>query len=157
MVRGDNGRTIHGRMRGFTLLEVLIALVVLSIGLLGIAALQGIGLRSSQGAYLTSQAGLLAYDIADRIRANPENFPIYNGFVTDCPEVVAPTPLVTADLNEWSCAVESLLPGGEGRINGLETVLPGIGTVTRYTVTVEWEDLQSAGGNPWDFVLVFDI
>ena len=148
---------MHERMRGFTLLEVLIALVVLSIGLLGIAALQGVGLRSSQGAYLTSQAGLLAYDIADRIRANPDNFATYNGFATDCPDVVATTPLVTADLNEWSCAVEALLPGGEGRINGLETLLPGIGMVTRYTVTVEWEDLQSAGGAPWDFVLVFDI
>ena len=157
MMRANGRHTTAGRMRGFTLLEVLIALVVLSFGLLGIAALQGVGLRSSQGAYLTSQAGLLAYDIADRIRANPENFGTYDGFETDCPETVATTPLVMADLQEWSCAVEALLPNGEGRIAGLETVLPGIGTVTRYTVTLEWEDLQSDGGPPWDFVLVFDI
>lgn len=148
-----------GRLQqGFTLLEVLIAMVILSIGLLGIAALQGLGLRSSQGAYLTSQAGLLAYDMADRIRANPETVVSYNGVVADaCPDPVPTTPLLAADLAEWACSVTTLLPNGEGRITGVETVVPGIGTITTYTITLEWEDLQSAEGETWNFVLTVDI
>jgi len=148
------GKKVHERAGGFTLLEVLIALVVLSIGLLGIAALQGVGLRSSQGAYLTSQASLLAYDMADRIRANPQTVATYNGFDTDC--AAAGVGLAGADLQEWSCAVETLLPNGTGRIDGVEQNFPLIGTITQYTITLTWEDLQS-GGTPWTYVLAVEI
>jgi type IV pilus assembly protein PilV len=58
------------RAAGFTLLELLIAVVVTSIGLLGIAALQATGLRDNHGAYLRTQATYVANDIADRMRAN---------------------------------------------------------------------------------------
>ncbi len=61
------GRT---RSAGFSLLEVLVALLVLSIGLLGIAGLQVVSLRSNHGAYLRGKAVLSAYDMADRMRAN---------------------------------------------------------------------------------------
>jgi len=59
------------KQRGFTLLEVLIALLVLSIGLLGLAALQTTGLRSNEMASMRTTATQLAYDISDRMRANP--------------------------------------------------------------------------------------
>lgn len=55
--------------RGMTLIEVLIALLVLGVGLLGIAALQGVGLKTGHSAYARSQATMLAYDLADRMRA----------------------------------------------------------------------------------------
>jgi len=55
--------------QGFSLLEVLIAALVLAIGLLGLAALQASGLQSGHASSLHSQATLLAYDIADRMRA----------------------------------------------------------------------------------------
>jgi type IV pilus assembly protein PilV len=55
---------------GFTLIEVLIAMVVLAVGLLGLAGLQANSLRNNQSAYNRSQATQLAYDMADRIRAN---------------------------------------------------------------------------------------
>ena len=58
------------KSNGFTLIEVLISLVVLSLGLLGLAALQASSLRSNQGAYYRSQAAQFAYNIADRMRAN---------------------------------------------------------------------------------------
>ena len=58
------------KSRGFTLLEILIAVGVLSIGLLGIAGLQALGQRSNHSAYLRSQATALAYDMIDRMRAN---------------------------------------------------------------------------------------
>lgn len=135
---------------GFTLLEVLIALVVLSIGLLGIAALQGVGLRTSHGAYLTSQASLLAYDMADRIRANPAGFAV-NDLVFNCPETPATTPLADAEMDEWSCAVETLLPKGSGTITRM-----AVGDFMRYTIVVQWEDLQSEGDD-WDFELTIEL
>lgn len=57
--------------QGFTLLEVLVALLVLSIGLLGLALLQTTSLRLNTESYSRTQATLLAYDIIDRMRANP--------------------------------------------------------------------------------------
>jgi type IV pilus assembly protein PilV len=155
---GKTYRTYRDRASGFTLLEVLIALVVLSIGLLGIAALQGVGLRSSQGAYLTSQASLLAYDMADRIRANPDTLGAANNFTANC--TVVGVGLGGADLQEWSCAVEALLPGGAATIvRAPRDVVQNtfvIGTITRYTITITWQDLQ-AGGTPWSYVLAIEI
>lgn len=55
---------------GFSLLEVLIAMVVLSIGLLGLAGLQLSALRGNNQSYERSQAQLLAYEIADAMRTN---------------------------------------------------------------------------------------
>jgi len=55
---------------GFTLIEVLVAVVVLAGGLLGLAALQVTSLSSNQTAYNRSQATQLAYDIADRMRTH---------------------------------------------------------------------------------------
>ena len=132
-------------MKGFTLLEVLIALFVLSIGLLGMAALQSIGLRSTHGAYLTSQAAVLAYDMADRIRANPDNAAAYVG-VASCEAVNAP--LAAADRANWGCLVEDVLPGGEGRVES---------AANTFTIIVEWQDLQAADGEPWDFQMTIQL
>ena len=153
------------RSRGFTLLEVLIALVVLSIGLLGIAALQGVGLRSSHGAQLTSQASVLAYDLADRIRTNPDGFraviPENADFEPECPQPDDPvdpdySPInaeAEADIDEWICSVSRLLPGDVARIIRRE---PQLDNSTIYRIRVQWEDLQSEG-TPWDVELVIRI
>ena len=66
-VRGNRA----GRMAGFSLIEVLAALVIFSIGLLGLAGLQFNALRGNQGAYESTVASLQAMDVADRLRANP--------------------------------------------------------------------------------------
>lgn len=67
-------RSYRGRPRrrctGIGLAEVLVALLVFSIGMLGLAQLQVIGLRSSHESHLRGQAVLLAADLADRMRAN---------------------------------------------------------------------------------------
>ncbi|MDZ7810693.1 MAG: type IV pilus modification protein PilV [Arhodomonas sp.] len=60
------------RQKGFTLIEVLIAVVVLSVGLLGVLALQVNTLAFSHSAYLTSVASVQAMDLEERIRVNPE-------------------------------------------------------------------------------------
>lgn len=58
------------RSRGVTLIEVLISLLVLSIGLLGVAALQSFTLQANQGAYFRTQAVNTAYEVTDFIRSN---------------------------------------------------------------------------------------
>ncbi len=55
---------------GFTLVEVLVSIVILALGLLGLASLQGISLKNNQDAFLFSQANALAYEMSDRIKAN---------------------------------------------------------------------------------------
>ncbi len=63
-------RRITRRYGGFTLIEVLIAVLVLSVGLLGLAGLQATSLRQNHGAYQRSLASLFADDLLDRMRAN---------------------------------------------------------------------------------------
>ncbi len=58
------------RVIGFTLIEVLVSMIILALGLLGLASLQGISLKNNQDAYLFSQANALAYEMSDRIKAN---------------------------------------------------------------------------------------
>lgn len=58
--------------RGFTLIEVLISMVILAIGLLGLAAMQAVSLRDNLDSYNYQQATLLAYEMQDRIRGNSE-------------------------------------------------------------------------------------
>jgi len=62
----------QNKQRGFTLLEVLITIVILSVGLLGVANLQMLGLNYNNNAYHRSQAVQLAYDIIERMRMNPD-------------------------------------------------------------------------------------
>ena len=58
------------RNNGFTLIEVLVSMVIMAVGLLGLAGLQTLSLRDNQDDYLSSQATALAYEMSDRIRAN---------------------------------------------------------------------------------------
>jgi len=63
------GRNQHAQ-EGMTLIEVLVALVILTVGLLGAAAIQLNALKYTDSSRMTSQASFIAYDIMDRIRAN---------------------------------------------------------------------------------------
>ncbi len=65
----ENPSRPQKQQQGFTLIEVLVAVVVLSIGLLGLAGLQTTGLRNNQSAYYASQAAIYANDIFERMRA----------------------------------------------------------------------------------------
>lgn len=119
--------------KGFTLLEVLIGLLVLSIGLLGLAGLQALSLKTSHAAYLGSQAVALTYDMSDRIRANPNGN--YGGQTPSCPDTVSATPVLQNDLDEWACLLTTLLPAGEGSIIDQGN--------NRFLIRVSWNDPQS--------------
>ncbi|MFK7816518.1 MAG: type IV pilus modification protein PilV [Gammaproteobacteria bacterium] len=60
------------RMSGLSLIEILVTVVVLSIGLLGIAGMQAFGMRYSHDSYARSQGNLLANELIERMRANPD-------------------------------------------------------------------------------------
>jgi type IV pilus assembly protein PilV len=114
---------------GFTLLEVLVAILVIAIGLLGMAGLQMQSLRQGQSAYQRSVATQLAYDMSDRMRGNIAGVlaNAYNrtGLGTDYGTAVAncntTTGCVAADLAkndayEWQQLVQTMLPAGEAII-----------------------------------------
>lgn len=134
--------------RGFSLLEVLIALAVLSIGLLGLAALQTVGLRINHDSYQRTQATILAYDIIDRMRANSkgltdgkynlvlvgDNYPFPPG--KNCASVDCSTnDLAEYDITVWHTVLAKKLSDGKGAIS---TVVSG-GISTR-TVTISWRE-----------------
>lgn len=137
---------------GFTLLEVMIAMVIFSIGLLGLAGLQGQSIQYSHSAYLRSQATFLAYDILDKMRANREvaiqgN---YNALFSsagadkncysDAGNCI-PVDLALHDVYNWKQLLTTL-PDGNGSISSLLS-----SGVTTFTVIVSWKDRSSSNTN----------
>lgn len=110
------------RQLGVSMVEILVAMVVLSFGLLGVAALQGRGLQSSHDAYLYSQASALAYEMAERIRVNSaQNYNSAFGAVpgnqncngNNCDAAT----LVAYDIYEWKqLAVKTRLPDADASV-----------------------------------------
>jgi type IV pilus assembly protein PilV len=117
----------YRNVEGFTLLEVLIAIVVVAFGLLGLAGLQVFALKNNTSAAQRVTATNLATDIIDRMRANYQGVVnggydkpstgSYNTSVSGCngpPPGCTPNELATNDLFEWSRRVAAALPGGVG-------------------------------------------
>jgi len=110
--------------QGLTMLEMLVALVVLSVGLIGVAALQMRGQQFNYFAYVRTQATFLAYDLMDRMRINEDA--AYQGlYQTQCTSLeekncvntsCSPTDLAGYDLAQW-CQLLELLPEGRAIVN----------------------------------------
>ena len=166
------------RMTGFSLTEVLVAMLVLALGLLGLAALQIAGVRSNQTAYYRSIATQLAYDMADRMRANPVGVAagLYNNgtpgsSLTQCETTACLTGSTGAmagyDLMRWKSALAANLPGGTGIVCSI-TSMPTIGDSTSktagcastpgntYAVYVWWND-DRKGSTTQGFVTSFQV
>ncbi|XSG85096.1 MAG: type IV pilus modification protein PilV [Methylohalobius sp. ZOD2] len=172
------------REAGFTLIEILIAVLVLAIGLLGLAGLQTTGLHSNHSANLRTQATLLAYDMIDRIRANHDGYegtfynnptPTDRSCVWDgsTPSACTPQQMAEHDIWEWQAAMAQALPqatgvvcldsspddGGDANSNGTveasEYACDNSGN--RYAVKLWWVDEYDDSGNPVikRFVTVF--
>jgi type IV pilus assembly protein PilV len=127
------------RVRGFTLVEVLVALVVLSIGLLGIASLQLSSLRWNHGASKRSQATLLAYDILDRMRANTAAAKNneYSGGTSGT--------VATADLNMWRSNIAATMGAGA-------TGTVALAGTSTFSITITWDDSRGVEA-PLSFML----
>ncbi|MEI7795187.1 MAG: type IV pilus modification protein PilV [Methylococcaceae bacterium] len=105
--------------RGFTLIEVLIAMVILAIGLLGFAAMQAMSLRDNQDAYYYQQATLLASEMQDRIRGNSgitwtSITPNYSATACTQAAPCSSTAMATNDYGYWQTSVTNILPAPTG-------------------------------------------
>jgi type IV pilus assembly protein PilV len=136
--------------RGFTLIEVMIAVLVLAIGLLGFALLQTMNVRFTQSANYRTQATNLAYDLLDQMRANRLTAADYAGAlgatfaagsvavpVTGCVRPIA-TVTVATNVERWECQVVEALGAAS---SATVTYAGGIATVT-----IRWDETRVAGG-----------
>lgn len=154
---------------GFSLFEVLIALVILAIGMLGIARLLIVAHKSNSSSYLQQQAVQSAYDIIDRIRANRAtaltgNYSVSNLVSSGTPSQpstpgtncetasCSSTQLASYDTWHWLSQDLTKLPNGCGSIS---TTGSGINTVV--TVTVQWDDSPNLTGTPTKYIVQSEL
>lgn len=147
-------QTAHHQERGFTLLEALVTLVIISIGLLGILGLQTVSIANTQISSARTEATLAADNMADRMRANFRGARAgeYDGI--DHPSDNAPPAACTTgspcdfaamaerDAWEWDERIGTALPKGEGHVDCEETVG---GECMSYLVTVLWSERDAEG------------
>jgi len=143
-----------GSQKGAGLIEVLIAVMILSVGLLGLAGLQATGLKVNASSLMRSEAVMMSYSMLDTIRANPAGS-YTTSFGTNPPPASScegsgascgVAAIAEYDLALWKCGlgdfnddtvcdttlgVEGSLPSGDGAITKNGTV---------YTVSVRWVD-----------------
>jgi len=135
---------------GFTIIEVLISVLVISIGLLGMAGLQTAGIQQSHKSYMKTQASMLAYDMTDRMRANLEGVnagdydavnsstsPVSTAPNCDSSATCDASEMAQFDIYHWTNknakgSIAELLPSGIGTISN-----DGNGV---FTVTVMWDE-----------------
>jgi len=135
-------KTVSG---GYSLIEVLVAMVVLSLAVLGFAALQITGLTSNKIAMGRSQASMLAYTIADAMRANRTKAisSAYDRALGDATPSSSSSEQADIDLNEWLTSLANQLPSGKGSIS--------VNTSTNVaTIVVQWNENKDAS-NPSQF------
>ena len=132
---------------GFTLIEILIAMIILAFGLLGLAGLQAAGLQQNQNSQYRSQATALAYDLADRIRANSGQIGTYIAPApalnnAGCLTVASCTSIQMAnhDMAEWNAALLTMPGGGVGFINQTAGAGTAVTTDDVFTIAVNWDD-----------------
>ena len=134
--------------RGFTLIEILVTLVLISVGLLGVAALQLRTLRANKESYVRSQASVLAADILDRMRANPGAFRngeydvTWNGTSSSSTTSGA---RAAADLTTWQTAINNTLPGDADTVAGRIVRANNV-----VTVTIRWSERSEGTGETND-------
>jgi len=136
-----NMKPRHQQQTGFSLVEVLITLVIMSVGMLGIAGLYVQSMQAGRTAMFRHHAVTLAGDVADRIRANPRAAVAYedaNGENKNC--VLGgidcnPAEMAANDIFMWKAQAADTLPGGDVTIVLDDGVVPPL-----YSITVSWSE-----------------
>lgn len=133
---------------GFSLIEVLIAVVVLAIGLLGMASLMLTSMQSNQNAAERSTATVLSYDLIERMRGNPDQLARYVGDIGNPSTLLDPcdgagacnggmnaTELADFDVLTWSNQLQATLPGATATVQALPN--------NEYCIAVFWPQTQT--------------
>ena len=129
------------RAQGVSLIEVLIAVLVLSIGLLGVAALQAQALRNNQSSFQRTQAVMLSYFMLDAMRANRQA--AVNGQYNLAKTCAAPSDtgnLISHDNHAWLDAVKKNLGDNSGSCGEINC------TANLCTLRVYWNEGRATGG-----------
>jgi type IV pilus assembly protein PilV len=131
------------RQLGVGLIEVLIAILIMAVGMLGIAAMQATALRNSQSSLDRSQAVIEAYSILDAMRANRDRALAGDYNIALSTSCAGPTGTTQAalDLISWRAQIQKLLGAtacgevAQSKPNG-----------TDFTVTMRWDDSRGKAG-----------
>ena len=150
VVRTGNRRPLYA---GFSLLEVLITMVVVALGLLGVAGMQVASIKLADAADVRSKGVVFVNDIAERILANPRNADSYavslTGAVTSGPAAV--------DVTAWKAALALRLPLGKGSISVADDTTSCVNDLAvvkckLVTIIVQWDESRAkrstSGANP---------
>ena len=132
--------------KGVGLIEVLVALLVLSVGLLGLASLQITALKFNQSAFFRTHATILTYDVLDRMRGNLDQALTTTDYTVDygttptagtnCDAAACTSgAMADFDLNYWKGELAERLPGGDGEISYTVS-----GNTRIYEIRTHWTD-----------------
>ncbi len=163
---------ISSRQRGIGMMEILVTILVVAIGLLGLAGLQLASLKQNNQALQRSIATLDAYDLADRMRANPlaVNFGWFNSptaaATAACATTTGCTPQQMAenDFYEWKNQLASDLPNGVGFVcidSTADTAVdPAVGPScdgagNLYTIYITWTETANGANQTRTFSTTF--
>jgi type IV pilus assembly protein PilV len=140
MMQSVQGPTLSSRNRsaGMTIIEILITMLVISVGLLGVAGLHSLSLRNNYDALMRSHASALAADIADRMRTNREAA-LANAYEIDFDStpgtIDEDSTIAEIDEYEWLTALAATLPQGRGRVELDDNLV---------IITIRWGERASA-------------
>ena len=132
------------RQRGDTMIEVLVTIIVIAVGVLGTAALQVTTLKNLSSSHSASIAAIMAEDLSERMRANP-NAALDGDYIhnvapaayTDCStNQCTEAQLAEYDLGTWWDQINTVLPSGSGEVTQ-------IGGTSTFVLTVRWDDDRS--------------
>lgn len=161
-IMGCNRKTsapqVFRQIKGFSLIEVLIALIVMSVGMLGIAGLYVHSMQAGRTSLFRHHAVTLAGDIADRIRANPRAGVAYQGAGVNNDKCIAdavdctPAEIAAYDIFLWEDQADETLPEGEVDIVYSNAAIP-----STYEVTVTWREPGYADDNPPAYTVSFPV
>jgi len=139
------------QQRGVALIEVLIAMLVTAIGILGVVSLQTISLRTAQNATLQAQANVLGYDMLDRLRANPTLAKAGNYNLAA--DAAAPTGDAIQDIDrrQWRTMLANSLPARTDKAS-IACTAAGI-----CAITIPWSENNKTNDNDRSITLVTQL
>lgn len=115
------------RQKGASLIEVMVAVLIFSIGMIGLAGLLVMATRANHGAFERTQVTYLAHNMANRMSANPvgvwsnkydsTTYPVDTTTITDCSAGCTPTTLAKHDQQLWSAQLKAFLPNPSATID----------------------------------------
>ncbi len=134
------------KLQGFSLVEVLIALIIMSVGMLGIAGLYVQSMQAGRTSMLRHHAVTLAGDVADRIRANPTAGAAYTAAAgtdhnciaqgTDC----SVAQMAANDIFVWQAQAASFLPVFGNGAQQVQITYDAATNPPTYTIVVQWDE-----------------